>query len=40
LVKGFLQDNPDFRLKGEKLILPSSEQPDHDGSYAAIIEKS
>lgn len=39
LVKRFLQENPGFTLKEEKLILPSAKQPDHDGSYAAIMEK-
>jgi len=39
LVKSFLRDNPGFKLKAEKLIFPSAQQPDHDGGYAAIMEK-
>jgi 16S rRNA (cytosine967-C5)-methyltransferase len=39
LVKRFLQENPGFTLREEKLILPSAKQPDHDGSYTAIMEK-
>ena len=39
LVRRFLQDNAGFKLKAEKIILPSAKQPDYDGGYAAIIEK-
>jgi 16S rRNA (cytosine967-C5)-methyltransferase len=37
LVKGFLQDNPGFTLKEEKLVLPSAAHPDHDGGFTAVI---
>ena len=37
LVKNFLQQNPDFKLEFENLILPSAEQFDHDGGYVAIL---
>ncbi len=37
LIKDFLQKNPGFELKSEKLILPSSELCDHDGGYIAIL---
>ncbi len=37
LVERFLAESPAFRLKTDKLILPSAERPDHDGSYAALI---
>jgi 16S rRNA (cytosine967-C5)-methyltransferase len=39
LVRGFLTENPEFRLESEKLTLPSAEYPDHDGGYTAIITK-
>jgi len=39
LVGQFLQDNPDFKLEFEKVILPSAERFDHDGGYAAILVK-
>lgn len=37
LVKVFLQNNPDFKLESENLILPLAEGFDHDGGYAAIL---
>ncbi len=37
LVKGFLQDNPGFTLKKEKLVLPSASHTDHDGGFTAVI---
>ncbi len=37
LVAQFLKGNPGFKLKEEKLILPSAQEPDHDGTYAAVI---
>jgi 16S rRNA (cytosine967-C5)-methyltransferase len=37
LVRDFLKSNPDFKLETEQLILPSAEEPDHDGGYTAII---
>jgi 16S rRNA (cytosine967-C5)-methyltransferase len=37
LIKGFLQDNPVFALKEEKLVLPSAVHPDHDGGYVAVM---
>ncbi len=37
LVARFLNENPRFRLKTEKLILPSPGPFDHDGGYSAVI---
>jgi 16S rRNA (cytosine967-C5)-methyltransferase len=37
LVRGFIKENPQFKLESEKLILPSAEILDRDGSYTAII---
>jgi 16S rRNA (cytosine967-C5)-methyltransferase len=37
LVRRFLADNSDSKLKLEKLTLPSAEGFDHDGSYVAIM---
>jgi len=39
LIKRFLSENRSFRLKSEKLILPSADPFDHDGSYTVIIER-
>ncbi|MFQ6036577.1 MAG: transcription antitermination factor NusB [Sedimentisphaerales bacterium] len=39
LVREFLQKNPNFELKSERLIMPSAQGFDHDGSYVAIIAK-
>ncbi len=39
LVTNFLQNNPDFKLKIERLILQSAEGFDHDGGYAAVITR-
>ena len=38
LVKRFLDNNAGFKLKAEKLILPSAGDFDHDGSYTVILE--
>jgi len=38
LIKNFLQQNPNFLLESEKLILPSADAAaDHDGGYVAIL---
>jgi 16S rRNA (cytosine967-C5)-methyltransferase len=37
LVKRFLQEHSSFNLEAEKLVLPSAEQPDHDGCYVAVM---
>lgn len=37
LVKRFLEGNPDFNLKAEKLVLPGAGEFDRDGSYAAVL---
>jgi len=37
LVGQFLDNNPQFELRCEHLSLPSAEEPDCDGGYAAII---
>jgi 16S rRNA (cytosine967-C5)-methyltransferase len=39
LVRQFLAKNADFDLRSEELRLPSAEQFDHDGGYAAILVK-
>jgi 16S rRNA (cytosine967-C5)-methyltransferase len=39
LINRFLQNNPGFMLKADKLIMPSAEPPDHDGSYVAVINR-
>ena len=39
LVREFLKDNPGFELESEELTLPSAEDFDHDGGYAAILVK-
>ncbi|MHC4758048.1 MAG: 16S rRNA (cytosine(967)-C(5))-methyltransferase RsmB [Planctomycetota bacterium] len=39
LIRKFLEGNKDFELENERLILPSTEQPDHDGGYIAIITR-
>jgi len=39
LLKEFLQKNRNFELESENLTLPSAEDPDHDGCYAAIITR-
>jgi 16S rRNA (cytosine967-C5)-methyltransferase len=39
LVRGFIKENPQFKLESEKLILPSAEMFDRDGSYTAIIAR-
>jgi 16S rRNA (cytosine967-C5)-methyltransferase len=39
LAKRFLREHTGFKLKADKLVLPSAGPPDHDGSYAAILEK-
>ncbi|MHC4131725.1 MAG: 16S rRNA (cytosine(967)-C(5))-methyltransferase RsmB [Planctomycetota bacterium] len=40
LIEKFLDTNKNFEVKTEKLTLPSTEKPDHDGGYVAIIEKA
>lgn len=37
LVRGFIKENPRFKIESEKLILPSAESFDHDGGYSAVI---
>lgn len=37
LVRGFIKENPSFKLESENLILPSAEPFDSDGSYFAVI---
>jgi 16S rRNA (cytosine967-C5)-methyltransferase len=37
LVRDFLKRNPSFDLECEELILPSADDFDHDGGYAAIL---
>lgn len=37
LVRGFIKENTGFEIESEKLILPSVELFDHDGSYSAVI---
>jgi 16S rRNA (cytosine967-C5)-methyltransferase len=39
LIRRFIQENPKFKLESEKLVLPSAETFDHDGSYTATIAK-
>jgi 16S rRNA (cytosine967-C5)-methyltransferase len=39
LVRGFIKENPGFELESERLILPSAEMFDRDGSYTAIIAR-
>ncbi len=36
-IKRFLEDNPGFTLKTEKLMLPSAQGFDRDGTYAAVL---
>jgi 16S rRNA (cytosine967-C5)-methyltransferase len=38
LVRGFIKENPAFKLESENLILPSAEPFDHDGGFTAIIK--
>ncbi|MGD1042042.1 MAG: transcription antitermination factor NusB [Sedimentisphaerales bacterium] len=37
LVRRFIEGNPGFELESERLILPSADMFDRDGSYTAII---
>jgi 16S rRNA (cytosine967-C5)-methyltransferase len=39
LIEDFLKKNKNFTLEKQKLTLPSAEEPDHDGGYAAILTK-
>jgi 16S rRNA (cytosine967-C5)-methyltransferase len=39
LIRKFIQEHPEFELESEKLVLPSAETFDHDGSYTAVIAK-
>jgi len=38
LVEGFLAENPEFKLKCDKLTLPSADKFDCDGGYTAVIK--
>jgi 16S rRNA (cytosine967-C5)-methyltransferase len=38
MVKRFLDNNAGFKLKAEKLNLPSADDFDHDGSYTAVLD--
>jgi 16S rRNA (cytosine967-C5)-methyltransferase len=38
LVRGFIKENPRFKIESEKPILPSAEFFDHDGGFTAIIK--
>jgi 16S rRNA (cytosine967-C5)-methyltransferase len=40
LIKNFLSQNPQLKLKYEQLTLPSAQKPDHDGGYIAILTNS
>ncbi|MGA2070028.1 MAG: transcription antitermination factor NusB [Sedimentisphaerales bacterium] len=37
LVRGFIKENPSFKIDSESLILPSADKFDRDGSYVAVI---
>ena len=39
LVRGFIKENPRFKIESENLILPSADKFDRDGSYTAIIAR-
>lgn len=39
LVRGFIKENPGFKIESENLILPSADKFDRDGSYTAIITR-
>ena len=39
-VESFLRNNEGFRLKSEELNLPSAQNPDHDGGYAAVLART
>jgi 16S rRNA (cytosine967-C5)-methyltransferase len=39
LVRGFITENPSFKIESENLILPSAGMFDRDGSYTAIIAR-
>ena len=40
LIKNFLSQNPQLKLKYEQLTLPSAQKPDRDGGYIAILTNS
>ncbi len=40
IIRRFLEGNPAFKVKAEKLILPSAEDFDHDGAYTAVIGRN
>jgi len=40
IVKDFLDKNPAFKLETELLILPQTDDFDHDGAYTAIITRN
>ncbi len=37
LVRGFMKENPGFKIESENLILPYADEFDRDGSYVAVI---
>jgi 16S rRNA (cytosine967-C5)-methyltransferase len=37
LVRGFISENPRFKIESENLILPSADKFDRDGGYTAVI---
>ena len=39
LVRGFIKENPRFKIESENLILPSADKFDRDGSYTAVIAR-
>ena len=39
IVEKFLKENKNFTLQAQQLTLPKAEGKDHDGGYAAILEK-
>jgi 16S rRNA (cytosine967-C5)-methyltransferase len=39
LVRGFIKENPRFKIESENLILPSADKFDRDGCYTAIIAR-
>jgi 16S rRNA (cytosine967-C5)-methyltransferase len=39
LIEDFLRENQDFALESQQLTLPTAEDFDHDGGYAAILTK-
>jgi 16S rRNA (cytosine967-C5)-methyltransferase len=39
IIENFLKENKNFTLVSQQLTLPQAEGLDHDGGYAAILEK-